>query len=89
MERHHRAIDITIKKILMDDPSCNLEDALQHAVWARNMEIGRYGKSPYQIVFGRSPFIPGISEGNVVTDSNITGSEIIREHFMNQEKARV
>ena len=78
-----------IKKLLMEDPGCKLEDVVQHAVWARNMEIGRYGQSPFQIVFGTEPFIPRISKGNIITDRDITEEEVICEHFINQDKARI
>ena len=83
------AVNLTVKKLLEDDKSLNLEDALQHALWARNMEIGRLGRSPYQIVLGKSPALPGLTDGNVVTDSIITESDAVRLHFDRQEKVRV
>ena len=89
VERRHAAVDLTMKKMLEDDQSLKVEDALNHAVWARNMEIGRFGYSPYQIVYGKSPFLPGISEGNVLTDQSIPQEDVVRSHFNNQEKARL
>ena len=68
-ERRHGAVDLTIRKMIEDDSSLTLPDALNHALWARNMEVGRHGHSPFQIVFGKSPAIPGVSEGNLCTDS--------------------
>ena len=88
-ERRHGNIDITLKKLIEDDDNLKLEEALDHAVWARNIEIGRHGKSPYQIIFGKSPFLPGISEGSILTDGIISDAEVVRKHFQNQEKARV
>ena len=71
-----------------DDQTISVEDALSHSVWARNCEVGRHGFSPFQLVFGKSPFIPGISDGNVTTDGPITEAESVRLHFNRQEKAR-
>ena len=52
-----------------DDPALRLEDALIHAVWARNMKVGGHAYSPFQIVHGKSTLIPGISEGAVISDT--------------------
>ena len=88
-ERRHGAVNLTVKKLMEEDRSLKLDDALQHAIWARNMEIGRLGKSPYQVVFGKSPALPGFSDGNVLTDSVVTESDALRMHFERQEKVRV
>ena len=87
-ERRHGAIDLTIKKLMDDDKSLKLEEALEHALWARNMEIGRHGLSPYQVVYGKSPVLPGITEGTPMTDSLITQADAVRLHFQRQETAR-
>ena len=50
------------KKMMEDDSDLKLEDALKHAIWAKNMEIQRHGLSPYQVVYGKYPFLPGISD---------------------------
>ena len=89
IERKHGSIDLTIKKMMEDDSKLKIDDALQHATWSRNMEIGKFGYSPYQLVYGKSPFLPGISEGNVLTDQSIPQEDIVRKHFLNQEKARI
>ena len=80
-ERRHAVIDMTIKKMMEDDPDLKLEDALEHAIWAKNMEIGRHGLSPYQVVYGKSPFLPGISEGTPMSDGIITDADVIRRHL--------
>ena len=89
IERKHGVIDLTIKKMMEDDKSLKAEDALSHAVWARNMEIGRFGFSPYQIAYGESPFLRGVSDGTVMSDESIPQEDVVRQHFMNQEKARI
>jgi transposase InsO family protein len=88
-ERRHGAVNLTLKKLMEDDSSLCLEEVLQHAVWARNMEIGRNGQSPYQVVLGNSPSQPGITDGNAGTNSLICESDILRLHFDRQEKVRV
>ena len=87
-ERRHAVIDMTVKKLMEEDPDLKLEDALAHAIWAKNMEIGRHGLSPYQIVYGKSPFLPGISEGTPVSDGVVSDADVIRKHFERQELAR-
>ena len=84
-----RSIDLTIKKLMDDDKNIKLEEALEHALWARNMEIGRHGYSPYQVVFGKSPTLPGITDGTPMSDSLITDADAVRLHFQRQEAARV
>ena len=50
-ERHHAAIDLTKKKIMADDSTLTIDEALKHSVWARNVEITRLGDSPQKIMF--------------------------------------
>ena len=87
-ERGHAVIDLTIKKLMEDDDKLPLEKALDHALYARNIEIGKSGFSPQQLAFGQGSVIPGITEGNRVTDERITESEAVRKHFNNQKNAR-
>ena len=47
IERKHGAIDLTIGQMMEDDSSLKLEEALMHAVWARNIEVSKLGFSPY------------------------------------------
>ena len=53
------------------------------------MEPERHGYSPYQIVLGKSPSLPGVLNGDMKTDSIITESDALRQHFDRQEKARI
>ena len=57
-----------------------IEDALQHALWARNVETGRLGDTPFTVMFGRTPVFPGITYGNFVIDNSISGSEAVKQH---------
>ena len=74
---------------MQDDKELSLEDALDHAVWARNMEVGKTGQSPFQIMIGKTTAIPGITEGNEVTDGKVSDSEMVKLHFERQRKARL
>ena len=80
---------MTIRKMKEDDPSLKLEEGLPHAVWARNVEISRLGFSPYQIILGKSQFLPGITEGTILSDEPRSVDDWVRRHFQNQEKARI
>ena len=83
-ERRHGTIDLAVKKLMEEDTSLKLEDALEHSVWAKNVEIGRHGKSPYQIIFGKSPVLPGVTDGSITTDGPVTEAEIVRNHFFHE-----
>ena len=87
-ERRHGTVDLTIKKLMDDDKTLSLKEALKHAIWAKNIEIGRHGMSPFQIIYGRSPTLPGVSEGTVMSDCVITDAEIIRKHFQSRLEIR-
>ena len=87
-ERRHAVCDITVKKLIEDNPGLALQKAVDMACYSRNVEIGPLGYSPQQITFGYGSFIPGISDGNIATDSQITDSEAIREHFKILNDAR-
>ena len=88
-ERRHSSIDLTLRKLLEDDDKLFLEEALDHSVWALNMEVGRNGDTPFKVMTGKTPGIPGISDGNEVTDTNLDNSEQTKLHFQRQRKARL
>ena len=37
-ERKHSTIDLTLKKMITDNPTAKIDDLLQHAVWSKNIE---------------------------------------------------
>ena len=39
-------------KLLEDDDKLKLEEALKHALWARNVEVTRLGETPQHILYG-------------------------------------
>ena len=75
-ERRHAVVDLAVKKLLADNPGLKVNKAVEMACYCRNIEIGPLGYSQ-QITFGVGSHIPGISDGNIATDSIITDSEAI------------
>ena len=86
-ERGHSVCDLAMLKIMEDDKKISIEEALDRAVCAKNMEIGRLGFSPMQIAHGRSPFIPGISDGNINSDE-VPDSELVNQIMERMRKTR-
>ena len=59
-ERIHVTVDACVSKLLEDDSSLPLDDALAWAVNAKNAMQNYLGYTPYQLVFGRLPNLPGM-----------------------------
>ena len=61
--------DLTIKK-LMEEKKTTLSDSLiKAAAWTHNTSINKLGYSPLQLVTGKSVTLPGLTTGNVSTES--------------------
>ena len=57
-ERNHSVVDITISKIMQDDPSMPLQRCLDIALFCKNSEPNnRIGTSPLRLVTGRDPIM--------------------------------
>ena len=52
-EREHFTCDLTIEKLMEDDPDMKLEDAVRLAIYAKNIQVNKSGFSPRQLMFGR------------------------------------
>ena len=61
-ERNHYTCDLTVEKLMEEDGKLSLEEAVSHAVNAKNLQINRSGFSPRQLTFGKQGLIPGISD---------------------------
>ena len=79
--------DMAILKVLEEDKSISIEEAVDQACYSKNLEIGRLGFSLIQITHGHSPFIPGVSEGNMNTDE-VSISELVEKIMRRQMKVR-
>ena len=87
-ERHNLLIAEMTEKI-MEDVGCSLQLALMWAVHAKNSLINIFGFSPYQLVFGHNPNIPGNSNNKLPALSNETASKIVADHLNCLRTARL
>ena len=78
---------IAMSKILEEDNSISIEEAVDRACYSKNLEIGRLGFSPLQLAHGHSPFIPGMSEGDLNTDE-VSDLELVEKIMRRQMKVR-
>ena len=86
-EREHYTCDLIIDKLLEDDPNMKLDDAVRHAVYAKNLQINRTGFSPRQLMFGKQGVIPGITDGCAASMEPIVYSDSFRRDFIYRQKA--
>ena len=78
---------MSFDKLLEENKSMNLEDALSHAVYAHNMQINKKGFSPLQMTFGRQGVIPGITDGNPASLETVVASDWFRDELLSRQKA--
>ena len=87
-ERNHQIVDLMMAKIKAADPTISHQESLDYALHAKNMEMTNKGFSPFQIVYGENPRIPGISTGNLASLSNQFSSEDVKKHIWKVQTAR-
>ena len=68
-ERNHYSADFVVRKIMDQDDKMTLEEAVNLASWTHNTNVNRFGYDPMTLVTGKSVTFPGISNGNVATES--------------------
>ena len=68
-ERNHASADKIIAKIMEDDKKITLSAAVALAGWCHNTNVNKLGYSPMQLVTGKSVVFPGLTTGNMSTDS--------------------
>ena len=86
-ERHNGLIADMAEKV-MEDTKCNAEVAICWASNAKNSLINVFGFSPYQLVFGSNPNIPGFSKDRLPALSCQTSSEVVAKHLNALHSAR-
>ncbi|XP_063676591.1 uncharacterized protein LOC134812913 [Bolinopsis microptera] len=86
-ERHNSLIGDMTEKVFYD-VKCPLNVALMWAVHAKNTLINIHGFSPYQLVFGTNPNIPGVTSSNLPALEGTTPSQIVANHLNSLHKAR-
>ena len=80
-ERNHASADKTIAKILEQDGKIKLSEAVSLAGWCHNTNVNRLGYSPLQLVTGKAVIFPGITTGNIASDSSFD-SESVKKIMM-------
>ena len=80
-ERHNGLIAETFDKII-EDVKCKPDIALAWATNAKNSFSNTYGYSPYLLVFGKTPHIPGLDDIRLATELNeSTVSKMLADHL--------
>ena len=70
----------------MEEHKVALTDSLvKDAVWTHNTSRNKFGYSPLQLVTGQVVMVPGLTTGNVATES-MTDSEAVRRMVENLMK---
>ena len=68
-ERNHYSADVAVKKIMEEDKKITLQDTVRMAGWTHNTNVNTLGFTPLQLVTGKNVTFPGVSSGNIVTES--------------------
>jgi len=89
-ERNHGLADIIVEKLRQECPEMSLQDAVDQAAWGRNAQINELrGFSPFQLVFGRNPSLPGVSDATTGGLETMTHGEISTAMFQRMIKTRL
>jgi len=74
----------------MDSPDLSLQEAVDKAAWAKNTIItSPQGFSPFQLVYGRNPTIPGLSTCPAGAFENLSEKEValkIIQHMLDNRR---
>ena len=87
-ERNHAIIDDMVYKIKAEQPDLDLEIAVAWAVNAKNCLQMVGGFSPYQLVYGRNPRLPGIMDDDLPALEGTSSEEVIAKHLNASLSAR-
>ena len=87
-EKNHELVDKSMAKMMADDETMKPVDALNHALFAKNIEPNNKGFSSFQIVYGTNPNIPGITNSTPPSLNTEVTSKHVREHIGKIHQAR-
>ena len=76
-ERNHASADQTIKKLLEEKKTSLSDSLVKAAAWTLNTSVNKLGYTPLQLVTGKAVSLPGLTTGNVATES-MTDSEVVQ-----------
>ena len=77
-ERNHYNCDVIVKKIIDEVKKVGLGEAVDMASWTHNPNVNVLGFQPLPLVTGKSLMIPGLTMGDMATDS-LYDDEMIRK----------
>merc|ERR1711989_300231 len=80
-ERNHYSADRIVRKLL--DEGASLEMAVSRACWTHNTNVMVSGYNHLTLMTGKSVVIPGISTGNMATESKFE-DEAVRDAMENR-----
>ena len=80
-ERNHAVVDDMVYRMMAEDKDLKVEVALAWAVNAKNCLQMFGGFSPYQLVYGRNPRLPGVLCDELPALEGTTSNEIIARHL--------
>ena len=87
-EKNHELVDRMMAKMMADDHKLKAVDALDQALFAKNIEPNNKGFSSFQIVYGTNPNIPGVTNSTPPSLNTEFTSNDVRNHLENINKAR-
>ena len=71
---------------LETDKTLKLQEAVNIAAWSQNTNVNKLDYSPMQLQLGKAVTLPGLIEGNIVTDSPFD-SELVEKLITNAKNA--
>ena len=87
-ERNHQVVDEIIEKMITGGSYAKVKDALQPAIFAKNIMTNSTGYSPYQLVYGKNPRIPGAIDNSPPAQDGMTSSALIQKRLTGIFEAR-
>ena len=90
VERHNQVLGNMLDRVL-NDMNCPFDIALAWCVNAKNSLQNVHGFSPYQLVFGNNPVLPGpfTNRPPALEDVKLRSSDIVRDNLNAQQASRV
>ena len=87
-ERNHATVDEIIDKMMTSGKYKSVREALNAAIFAKNIRTSTLGFSPFQIVFGSNPRIPGAIENEPPAESGMTITSLVQKRLQSIFDAR-
>ena len=80
-EKNHAQVDLTMAKIVEDQPNITMEEALSSAIYSKNMLTNTHGYSPVQLVTGAQPRIPSAIDNMPPAMETVSSVESVRKRL--------